>query len=160
MKTPPETLKQKAWVKEYIECKNATEAAMRVYDCKDRDSAKAIGGENLSKLNFKEVLDARGLGDDSIAETLAEARQATRVISANVIVKSDDPKVKNKQATARDVDFIDVPDHRVRLDAAKEIAKLRDLYPSEKKDIKLEGEIVTALVEFVGDDDESTDKVS
>lgn len=43
------TLKQKAFVKEYIDTKgNATEAALRVYNT-NRDVARRIGAENLTK---------------------------------------------------------------------------------------------------------------
>ena len=44
------TPKQKAFIKEYISTLNATEAAIRVYDAKDRKSARNIGSENLAKL--------------------------------------------------------------------------------------------------------------
>jgi len=52
--------------------------------------------------------------DEKLAQVEQEGLEANRVISAQVTIKSDDPTVKNKQATARDVDFIDVPDHAVR----------------------------------------------
>lgn len=58
------TFKQREWLRIYMECKNATEAAMQVYDCKDRLSAKVIGSENLSKLNFDELMDALGMTDE------------------------------------------------------------------------------------------------
>ena len=57
------TFKQRKWMDEYIECGNATEAAMRVYNCKDRNSAKQIGYENLSKLDYKEFLEEAGVTD-------------------------------------------------------------------------------------------------
>lgn len=43
------TLKQQGFVKDYIETKNATEAAARNYDTDDRAVAAAIAGENLQK---------------------------------------------------------------------------------------------------------------
>ena len=57
------TLKQRRWIKEYIETGNATEAAMRVYDCKDRESAGTIGTENLQKLAMPELMEEMGLTD-------------------------------------------------------------------------------------------------
>ena len=68
------TIKQKKFVKEYIQTGNATEAASRVYDCKDRDSANAIGGENLVKLSktINEICEEVGLTDDFILKCLTE----------------------------------------------------------------------------------------
>lgn len=57
------TLKQRRWIKEYIETGNATEAAMRVYDCKDRETAANIGSENLRKLQMPELMEDMGLTD-------------------------------------------------------------------------------------------------
>ncbi len=57
------TLKQRKWIKEYIDTGNATEAAARVYDCKDRDSAEAIGSQNLGKLMFSDLMEEMGLTD-------------------------------------------------------------------------------------------------
>lgn len=68
------TIKQKKFVKEYIETGNATEAAARVYDVTDRNSARAIGGENLSKLakTIDEICEEVGLTDDFILKCLTE----------------------------------------------------------------------------------------
>jgi len=107
------TLKQRSWIKEYIETQNATEAAMRVYDCKDRDSANTIGGENLVKLGgFLDVItDEMGLNVPFLLDLVKQGCLAEKVISANIIqIKSDDPTVTDKEAHAKTMDFIDVPD--------------------------------------------------
>lgn len=57
------TIKQRKWLKLYIETGNATEAAFQAYDCKDRDSARALGSENLAKLNISELMENMGLTD-------------------------------------------------------------------------------------------------
>lgn len=57
------TLKQRKWIKEYIATGNATEAAMRVYDCKNRNVANFIGSENMSKLPIAELMEEMGLTD-------------------------------------------------------------------------------------------------
>jgi hypothetical protein len=62
-KTLDLTLKQRKWIKAYIETGNATEAAMRVYDVKNRESASAIGAENLGKLRMSELMEEMGLTD-------------------------------------------------------------------------------------------------
>jgi hypothetical protein len=67
----------------YANTLNATEAAMQAYDCKDRQVASAIGGENLRKLSFIDMLDAVGLTDDDLAVALQEGRHATRPIVVN-----------------------------------------------------------------------------
>ena len=66
------TLKQRKWIKEYIETGNATEAAMRVYDVKDRDSAETIGSENLGKLALNDLMDEMGLTDLALLNIGAE----------------------------------------------------------------------------------------
>lgn len=43
------TQKQKGWVKDYLETGNATEAAARNYDVKNRHVAQNIGAENMAK---------------------------------------------------------------------------------------------------------------
>lgn len=57
------TIKQRRWIKAYIETGNATEAAMRVYNVKDRDSANAIGSQNLAKLSLPDLMEDMGLTD-------------------------------------------------------------------------------------------------
>jgi hypothetical protein len=103
-KTTSLTVKQRKWIDKYIELGNATEAAMQVYDCKDRDSARAIGAENLSKLIIAELMEEKGLTDIKLINKLNEGLDATRVISA----------VKGTSANGGTTDFIDVPDFMSR----------------------------------------------
>jgi len=51
------TLKQRAFVHEYIRTSNATEAAGRIYNVKDRTVAASIGCENLRKPYIAEYID-------------------------------------------------------------------------------------------------------
>jgi hypothetical protein len=74
------TAKQRKWLKIYMETHNATEAAMQVYNVKTRESAGVIGHENLKKLNFEELMDAVGLTEENLLESIVEGRKATRVI--------------------------------------------------------------------------------
>ncbi len=54
------TNKQRLFIEQYFICGlNATEAAMAVYDCKDRHMARAIGAQNLAKLPIRARVDAR-----------------------------------------------------------------------------------------------------
>lgn len=158
-KRPPKTLKQKLWAKIYVKTKNATEAAMQAYDCKDRKAAATIGFENLRKLDFEDILEAIGLDDIAITKPIVEGLEANRTISATVIIKTDDPKVKTKQATARDVDFIDVPDHIVRLKASQMALELKDKFPSKKVEVGTGGqELIESWKKEKGVDEASLDK--
>jgi hypothetical protein len=114
------TLKQRKWMKVYIQCGNATEAAMQVYNCKDRNSAKQIGFENLAKLNYTEFLEEGGITDELLRKKIEEGMDANRVISA---VNT------GKQATGATADFIDVPDFAIRhkyLETALKLKKRLD----------------------------------
>ena len=66
------TLKQATFIQEYTRQGNATEAAMQVYDCKNRKSARVIGSQNLAKLNISDVLEELGLTDKRIGELVIE----------------------------------------------------------------------------------------
>lgn len=77
-KRPPKTLKEKKFVQEYLKTGNATEAASRSYLVKNRNVAKVIGAQNLTKLNFTDYFDQLGLDDQSLVGSLIEATHATR----------------------------------------------------------------------------------
>ena len=98
------TIKQRKFLKLYLELGNATEAAMRVYDVKDRDSANAIGSENLAKLSYSDLMEEAGITDKLLQKKIMEGLDATRTISA----------VKGTNANGGTTDFIDVPDFLAR----------------------------------------------
>jgi len=60
-KRQPKTVKEQKFVVEYAKTLNATEAAYRAYDVSSRESARAIGAENLAKLDLTGVLQNMGL---------------------------------------------------------------------------------------------------
>lgn len=99
------TLKQQLFIKAYIETKNATEAARRVYDCKNDVVAASIGFENLRKLQIADALEAYGLTDIRLFDKLNEGLEATKVISARIV---------GKDANEQTDDFIDIPDYATR----------------------------------------------
>lgn len=66
------TLKQRKWIKEYIETGNATKAALKVYDCKNEVTAANIGSENLRKLQIPELMEEMGLSDIALMNIGAE----------------------------------------------------------------------------------------
>lgn len=128
------TLKQRKWLAIYIKTGNATEAAMKVYNPKTRAYASQIGFENLRKLDYSDFMEAAGITDNLLQQKIMEGLEANRTISAQVVVKSDDPKVRNKQATARDVDFIDVPDYMARHKYLETALKLKKRLNEKKED--------------------------
>jgi len=90
------TLKQRKWIKVYIETRNATEAAMQVYDCKSRSVAEKVGSENLGKLGFGDLMEKMGLTDVALLNIGAEG-----MTKANKIHGTGDS-------------FVEVPDYGVR----------------------------------------------
>jgi len=76
---------------------------------------------------FAEIMDSNGLEDAMLVEKIKEGLEATKVISAFVIVKPDkdgegkeagmqspNPEVRSMSADGKTVDFIDIPDYRTR----------------------------------------------
>lgn len=103
------TLKQAKWLKIYLETGNATEAAMQSYDCKDRDSAKTIGWENLTKLDYSDFLEEAGITDKLLQEKILEGLDSTKPIGALILVSGDKPmKTKGNEGQ------IEVPDYAIR----------------------------------------------
>jgi len=98
------TLKQRKWLKLYLELGNATEAAMQSYDCKDRNSAKQIGYENLAKLDYSDLMEEAGITDKLLQDKIIEGLDANRSISA----------VRGTPANGGTMDFIDIPDFMAR----------------------------------------------
>ncbi len=109
------TLKQEKWLKLYLETNNATEAAMRVYDCKDRDSAANIGWENVRKLDYHVLMEAQGLTDQYLNDKLNEGLDSMKQIGARKIVQGArvGHEIRVDSTTDTD-DFIDVPDMPTR----------------------------------------------
>ena len=109
------TLKQRRWIKEYIKTGNATEAAMRVYDCKDRESANALGNENLAKLSMPELMEDLGLTDVALMNIGAEG-----MTKANKIHGTND-------------NFVEIPDYGVRHKYWETMLKLKRRLGSENQ---------------------------
>jgi len=101
------TIKQRKWIKKYIETGNATEAAMQVYDCKDRESAGTIGSENLQKLAFSELMDEMGLTDIALLNVGTEGM------------------TKAKKIHGTGDNFVEVPDYGVRHKYWETLLKLK-----------------------------------
>lgn len=68
------TLKESLWLEAYLQTGNATEAAIRAYDCTE-ESARTIGAANLAKVRIRERIRARvaeaGVETNEVIGTLA-----------------------------------------------------------------------------------------
>lgn len=53
------TIKQRKFIDEVVKTGNATDAAMKVYKCKNREVAKSVWPENLAKPCIKEAIEDR-----------------------------------------------------------------------------------------------------
>jgi phage terminase small subunit len=75
------TLKQRKWLKVYLETGNATEAAKQAYDVSTDDSAWALGSENLSKLKvtIEEMMERKGLSTPKLLNVLDEGLEAWKI---------------------------------------------------------------------------------
>ncbi len=121
------TKKQKGFVKDYIETGNATEAAERNYDTKDRSVARSIGAENLAKPDISVVV-------KSLAERIPE------------------DKLHQVLSEGLDAEFNDKPDYSIRHKYLDTALKLKGLYEAdEQKNINI---LIPVLVKFLDKKDE------
>lgn len=122
-------LQKRMFLKAYIEKGELGLAYQAVKPRTKKESAQVLGSKLyktlLSEIKFDELFEQLGFDDVNLAMGFIDGARATRTISATVIIKSDDPKVKTKQANARDVDFIDVPDFATRHKYLESIARMR-----------------------------------
>jgi len=106
------TPKQRAFVHYYIETGSAPEAAMRAYNCATRNSARVIAHRNRHNPKIIAYID-RLWSEHNLVErsvrTLGEGLKATHRIVIN-------------RKTGESREF---PDHKIRLDAAVTVLKLR-----------------------------------
>lgn len=106
---PKTTLKQTKFISEYIKSGNATEAALKAYNCSNNAVAGAIGAENLQKPNIMSkiatICQRRGLNEDWAVKIIKKAGKAKKIVSFNG---------KDQQ----------VDDHPTQLNAADRVLKL------------------------------------
>lgn len=111
------SFKQKKFAQEYIKHGNAQKAALTAYDTTKKNSANVIGYNNLNsptvRTYMKKIMEKQGLTDDKIAEKL------------NAIVDAGTTKHALKATTSREA-----------LRALEVTAKLKDIFPAEKRQIE------------------------
>jgi hypothetical protein len=115
------TVKQCKFIKHYIKTGNGSESA-RVAGYKNRHSAyETLTNPHIISL-FEELMEKEGITDKKLIALIFEGLNATKVISAQVIINTNkagslekaEPQVKEKIADEKTTDFIDVPDFAVR----------------------------------------------
>lgn len=114
------TVRQRKWLKVYLETGNATEAAVQSYTCHTRESAASIGWENLRKLDFSGVMEETGISIVHLLSKLKEGLESKRVISA---------RITSSEAGIDTNDFIEVPDYQTRFRYLELALKLKKLLP-------------------------------
>lgn len=112
------TLKEKKYIKAYMETGNKSEAA-RVAGYKDIHSAWDILQKPQVQAAIEHMMDKKGLSDGDLLDVMAEGVKANKVISANVYIKQDptnpeSPAIDMKPADGVTKDFIEVPDWDAR----------------------------------------------
>lgn len=86
------TLKQRTFVKNYVESGNGTQAALEAYNTRDSNTAAVIASENLTKPKVIEainrVLDRKGLSLEQVSESVGNILQKgpeTKITGDNVL---------------------------------------------------------------------------
>lgn len=128
-KRPARTVKEKKFVKAFIENGgNATQAALKAYDTTVYGSATRIGAENTAKLSFDHYFQAAGLTDEKISANIAFiANEANRIHGT-------------------DSDFIEIPDHAVRLKANELAIKVMGKFAPPRAPVDGEGNTVVPIL--------------
>jgi phage terminase small subunit len=118
-KTKRLSLKQKNFAKEFVETGNATEAAMRAYPCKTRQSAGVVGFDALRKpavaQEVERLLDKKEITDDFMLQRLKEGMDA-KVVSSY-----------QGEATQSEI-----PDHNAAFKWWEAGAKMKGFFPPEE----------------------------
>src|SRR3990167_11247501 len=134
------TIKQRKWLKLYIELGNATEAAMQSYNCKSREVARSIGWENLTKLDYSSFMEEAGVTDALLNKTTLEGLGATKQIGARKIVQGAKTGHEIKVDAMTDTDdFIEVEDYAIRHKYLETLYKLKKRLTDK---VEVEGAIV------------------
>ena len=136
------TLRERKFIKAYIENNgNATEAYLVINPKTERERAREYGYRMLQKVDISiaELLNEMGITDAYLNQKLNEGLEATKVVSVIPIrskeAQPNSPDLPN--ANSRNVEFVDVEDYPTRHKYLDMAYKLKDKYPTEKKNIDL-----------------------
>lgn len=105
------TLKERSFLKRYLETGNGTQSAMEIYDTHSYSSAGAIASQILKKLKnpTRLFLESQGLSIGSLTKKLKEGLDATRTTNAAILITKD-----GKIEKAEEQGLIETPDYLTR----------------------------------------------
>lgn len=104
------SLKERKFLKHFIECGNKSEAARRA-GYKHVNSAWNVLDREDVQMALEQMMDEKGLADGNLLNVIADGVKANKSISCNVIAKDGEGM---KPANEMTKDFVDVPDHDAR----------------------------------------------
>ena len=136
------TLRERKFIKAYIDnYGNATKAYLSISPGITEEAAAVSGYRMLRKANISndELMDMMGMTDAYLQEKLDEGLNATKTISVMPIPpKPCEPGSGDlPNATSKNVEYVDVDDFAVRHKYLDTAYKLKNKYPTEKKNIDL-----------------------
>ena len=110
------TAKESKFLEEYFKSGNGTNAAMKIYNVKNKNSAGAISSQVLKRTRplMKPFLESKNISLGRLVGVLNEGLSASKVVSA---IRTD------SVAGSGTSDFIEVPDYKVRHEYLKTAAK-------------------------------------
>lgn|SRR3989338_3619211 len=134
------TIKQRGFIREFIDTGNATKSALKVYGTKDYNTAKSIGCENLTKPYLK-----RAIEELMICNEITDEMLFSRLRAGLNAVKIAEYKGELVETN--------IPDHNIRHKFLDTILKLKDMYPSakiESRNINIDMELEKMSKEELG----------
>ena len=135
------TIKQRGFIREFIDTGNATKSALKVYGTKDYNTAKSIGCENLTKPHLAKEIKELMISNEITDEMLFSRLQAG--LNAMKIAEYRGELVETN-----------IPDHNIRHKFLDAILKLKDMYPSQKiesRNINVDMELEKMSKEEIGE---------
>lgn len=121
------TKKQENFCTEYLEIGNATEAAQRTYDVKNRQTANVVGAENLAKPCIREYLDGIAKSAVIVIYELSQnaMNEAVRLSASKDILDRAGYKVHEKRVEGNNniivtIDPIIASKNGIDMDAGKD----------------------------------------
>ena len=142
------TLRERKFIKAYIDNHgNATKAYMAISPEITEESAAVLGFRLLRKVKISndELMDMMGMTDAYLQEKLDSGLNATKTISVIPLKpkEAQENSTDLPKANSKNIEFVDVNDFAVRHKYLDTAYKLKNKYPTEKKDIdlKVSGEL-------------------
>ena len=81
-------LKKRLFIKEYLKCKNATKAYMKIFKV-TYDSANALGSKMLASISMSELLEAGKVTDAHLIKKIEEGLEADRPYGKDGLIHED-----------------------------------------------------------------------